>query len=157
MSPDIRLVHPTHREAQHLHELLQAEYVGMYGETDPNPDGGFEGCVHPDGGVLLGFTPSELMGNAVALGAWCRWDDETAVLKRVYTHFDHRRRGWSRALMEEIERRVRDQGYHRLILETGTAQTHAITMYVHLGYTAVEPFGFYAGQSTSVFLGKELH
>lgn len=153
---DIREVGPDSPHALYLHELLQAEYVGMYGEPDPNPEGGLEVCVPPNGGVLVGFSPSEMVSKPVTLGAWARFDQDTAVLKRVYTHFEHRRRGWSRTLMGAIEDSARGQGYRRLILETGTVQTHAITMYVHLGYIAVEPFGFYADQPTSVFLGKDL-
>lgn len=146
---------PTNPHVVRLIDLLQSEYVGLYGEPDPNPKGGIEKATAPDGSIVL-IAP-HWGGFPVAVAGWTRMaGTNTAILRRMYVHFEHRRRGYSKHLLEACEESARQQGMDRMVLETGTVQTNAIALYTSMGYTPSEPFGFYADQPTSVFLGRAL-
>jgi GNAT superfamily N-acetyltransferase len=45
-------------------------------------------------------------GAAIAGGAYRRYDENTAELKRIWTHPEHRRRGLARRVLEELESRA---------------------------------------------------
>lgn len=74
-------------------------------------------------------------GEAVAGGAFKRFDDETAELKRIWTHSRHRRRGLARRVVEELEKEALAFGYRRVYLTTGPRQPEAKALYLATGYT----------------------
>ncbi|PFG41804.1 acetyltransferase (GNAT) family protein [Isoptericola jiangsuensis] len=80
----------------------------------------------------------------------------TGELKRVFVLEEHRGRGIARRLTVELERSVRQVGFRRLVLETGTAQPEAIALYTTLGYEPVESYGRYAGEPEQRCFGKRL-
>ena len=148
----VRRVPPGSPAVRFLEDMIQSEYVGMYGEPDLNPAGGLRLCEPPEGSILVGF----LDGAPVAMAGWQRLSNDVAVIKRVYTHWAHRRVGLSSKLLTELEQDAYGAGIRTLVLETGPAQTPAIKMYLGAGYVVTEPFGFYEKSDTSVFLSKEL-
>jgi GNAT superfamily N-acetyltransferase len=84
----------------------------------------------PDGGLLIG-----LMGDQpVTGGAFCRFDAETAELKRIWTDSRSRRRGHARALLVELEAEIVARGYRRVYLTTGDRQPEAEALYLSSGY-----------------------
>lgn len=119
-----------------LLEGLHHEYVARYGtragdeEMSRHPVEDFAG---PDGGIVLLLES----GATVAGGAFRRLDDVTAELKRVWTAPTHRRRGISRQVLAELERRVGAAGYRRIRLSTGSRQPEAQALYLGSGYTAL--------------------
>ncbi|MCQ4363234.1 MAG: GNAT family N-acetyltransferase [Mycobacterium sp.] len=122
--------------AQPLLVELADEYARRYG-ADPQriaewlvdgPDGEFS---PPHGGMLLGL----LNGEPVTGGAFCRFDADTAELKRVWTHRDHRRRGYARTLLAALESEIAVRGYTRVYLITGDRQPEAEKLYEATGYT----------------------
>jgi GNAT superfamily N-acetyltransferase len=146
--------------ALRLLELLQAEYVGLYGLVDPDPGADLHTARQPDGDILLLF-PNETGSNAQGIVAWTKLDDTTAVMHRMYVHFNHRGKGYSKILLAAVESSARQAGMKRMLLETGTVQTVAISLYEGARYERVEPFGFYgtgaaADWTTSVFMGKDI-
>lgn len=121
--------------AQPLLAALADEYAQRYG-ADPQriaewlidgPEGEFSA---PQGGMLLGL----LNGEPVTGGAFCRFDAETAELKRVWTHREHRRRGYARALLAALESEIATRGYTRVYLITGDRQPEAEELYEATGY-----------------------
>ncbi len=147
---------------QHLLELLQAEYVGLYGLTDPDPSADLHTAVQPEGDILLLF-PNVLKAEAAGIVAWTRLEgtEDVAVMHRMYVHFAHRGHDYSKALLASVESSARRAGMRRMVLETGTAQTVAINLYRGARYEDTEPFGFYAtgaaaDWTTSLFMGKDL-
>ena len=119
-----------------LLEGLHHEYVARYEprvgdqEMAGHPAEDFAG---PDGGMLL--LPE--VGATVAGGALRRLDDVTAELKRVWTAPTHRRRGVSRRVLAELERRVAAAGYRRVRLTTGSRQPEAQALCLGSGYTVL--------------------
>ncbi len=95
-------------------------------------------------------------GQAVACGAFKRYEPGTAEIKRVYTKPAYRGRGYARALMAALERRARAQGYTRLILETGDRLENAKAIYARLGFRRIPNYGQYRCMADSVCMEKLL-
>jgi GNAT superfamily N-acetyltransferase len=135
----LRFVSATHDDplAQPLLAELAIEYAQRYGGTPsahmawlPVPAAEL---ASPDGGLLIGV----LHDVPVTGGAFRRYDDDTAELKRIWTDSAHRRRGYARALLAALEDETAARGYRRLYLITGNRQPEAEALYDSTGYTRV--------------------
>ncbi|MGW0337558.1 GNAT family N-acetyltransferase [Streptomyces sp. NPDC003011] len=118
----------------HLLRGLGDEYSTRYGrdahaELARYPDEEFT-AAH--GGILLLLLAH---GEPVAGGAFRRYDETTAELKRIWTHSVHRRRGLARRVVAELEREASARGYRRIYLTTGPRQPEARGLYLATGYT----------------------
>jgi GNAT superfamily N-acetyltransferase len=118
-----------------LTELAQ-EYSGRYGHDYEELHENLrsypaERFSPPTGGLLLLVQE----GHAVAGGAFQRFDDHTAELKRIWTHSAHRRRGLARQVVTELEAEAALRGYQRIYLTTGPRQPEAKGLYLAAGYT----------------------
>ncbi|WP_194819406.1 GNAT family N-acetyltransferase [Nocardia sp. XZ_19_385] len=87
----------------------------------------------PHGGLLVVTQDSE----AVAGGAFQRYDDDSAELKRIWTSKEHRRQGLGRFVVRQLELEVSRRGYRRIYLTTGWRQPEAVALYLAVGYTAL--------------------
>ncbi|MHA7653681.1 GNAT family N-acetyltransferase [Mycobacterium sp. ML4] len=137
MTGELRFVPATLDDplARPLLTQLTDEYARRYG-ADPqriaewlidSPEGELSA---PHGGMLIGL----LGDRPVTGGAFCRFDAETAELKRVWTHREHRRRGYARALLAALESEIAARGYSRVYLITGDRQPEAEELYEATGY-----------------------
>jgi ribosomal protein S18 acetylase RimI-like enzyme len=88
----------------------------------------------PTGGLLIGLEN----GQPVTGGAFCRFDSDTAELKRIWTDSRHRRRGHAKALLAELETEIAARGYRRVYLTTGDRQPEAEALYLSTGYTRLD-------------------
>ena len=88
----------------------------------------------PDGGMLIGL----LDGQPVTGGAFCRFDNDTAELKRIWTDSRHRRRGHAAALLAALEAEIARRGYRRIYLTTGNRQPEAEALYDRAGYSRLD-------------------
>jgi len=129
---EVRRVRQSDPDAAPLVAELTFEYTSRYGplgaEEMQRPADVFE---PPHGQFLLLLEA----GEAVAGGAFKRYDAETAELKRIWTHSRHRRRGLARRVLVELENEVRAFGYRRIYLTTGPRQPEARGLYLATGYT----------------------
>ena len=73
-------------------------------------------------------------GESVAGGAFRRYDEHTAELKRIWTDSAHRRRGYAMALLAQLEAEIAARGYRRIYLMTGNRQPEAEELYLATGY-----------------------
>lgn len=137
--------------ARVLIDEVQREYVTRYGGPDETPvvDGEFS----PPDGAFLVMTAD---GVPVACGGLRRHDEAVAEIKRMYVRAPHRGRGHGRRLLDLLERRARDLGYRRVVLETGTAQPEAVGLYAAAGYAAIAPYGHYRCSPSSRCFAKDL-
>jgi GNAT superfamily N-acetyltransferase len=88
----------------------------------------------PGGALLIGL----LDGRPVTGGAFRRFDDTTAELKRIWTDSRYRRRGHGRALLVELEAAIAARGYRRIYLTTGDRQPEAEALYLSTGYVRLD-------------------
>jgi GNAT superfamily N-acetyltransferase len=96
------------------------------------------------------FLVGTLEGRVVAMGALRRRSAEVAEVKRMRVHPDVQRRGYGRAILVALERRARELGYVRLVLDTTTRQQAAIALYQGHGFVATERTTV-AGMATLLF------
>ena len=115
---------------------LTVEYASRYGVTEQAVSNWLRGYpadefAPPGGGLLIGL----LNDQPVTGGAFCRFDADTAELKRIWTDGRHRRRGHAKALLIELEAEIAARGYRRAYLTTGDRQPEAEALYLSSGYT----------------------
>ena len=141
--------------AQPLLDELAVEYATRYRGTISGvgkwlrgyPAAEFE---PPAGGMLVGL----LDDVPVTGGAFRRFDDDTAELKRIWTDARYRRRGYARTLLSALEGELVARGYRRAYLTTGDRQPEAVALYLATGYYRLaEPLPA-GGQSTQARLQR---
>jgi GNAT superfamily N-acetyltransferase len=136
---------------------LAVEYATRYERTPQemagwlrdHPAGEF---TAPDGGMLIGLLDDE----PATGGAFRRFDEETAELKRIWTNSRHRRRGLARSLLAELEAEIVARGYRRIHLTTGSRQPEAEALYLATGYRRVDEGRAGRGEIHPIAFGKEL-
>ena len=122
--------------AEPLLAELTVEYASRYGVAEEHVskwlrDHPAAEFAPPDGGLFIGLLGEE----PVTGGAFCRFDDSTAELKRIWTDSRHRRRGHAKALLVALEAEIVARGYRRVYLTTGDRQPEAEALYLSTGYT----------------------
>jgi GNAT superfamily N-acetyltransferase len=115
---------------------LAVEYASRYGGTEEAVSRWLrsypaEEFAAPDGGMVIGLHG----GQPVTGGAFRRFDDTTAELKRIWTDSRYRRQGHARALLTALEAQIAARGYRRIYLTTGDRQPDAEALYLSTGYT----------------------
>jgi ribosomal protein S18 acetylase RimI-like enzyme len=121
--------------AEPLLSELAVEYATRYSATEDAVLTWLRGYpadefAPPGGGLLIGL----LNGQPVTGGAFRRFDDSTAELKRIWTDSRHRRQGHARALLVELEAEIAARGYRAVYLTTGDRQPEAEALYLSTGY-----------------------
>jgi len=134
-----------------LIEEIQADLAQRYGGPDETPVDPAD--FAPPSGL---FVVARLGCIVIGCAGLRRHDEGVVELKRMFVISQHRRRGLARLLLAQLEDRARAAGYLEIVLETGTAQPEAITLYESAGYTPRTPFGYYAGEEMSRTYGKAL-
>ncbi|WP_405577670.1 GNAT family N-acetyltransferase [Streptomyces sp. NBC_01190] len=129
------LTQPLLRELEHEYNTRYPAIAGAGRELARYPAREFE----PESGGLLLLLLRE--GEPLAGGAYRRYDERTAELKRIWTHSAHRRRGLARHVVAELERAAAAAGYERVYLTTGPRQPEAKGLYLTTGYTALFDVG----------------
>lgn len=122
--------------AEPLLAELAVEYAQRYGGTEAGVARWLRGhpadeFAAPHGALLIGL----LDGVPVTGGAFQRFDDDTAELKRIWTDSGHRKRGHATSLLRELEALAAERGYRRVYLTTGDRQPEAEALYEANGYT----------------------
>lgn len=122
-----------------LIDELAHEYAHRYGGTRDRVHAWLRAYpaaefAPPGGGLLMGL----LDGVPVTGGAFRRFDPDTAELKRIWTDSAHRRRGYAKALVTQLEVEIAARGYARVYLTTGDRQPEAEALYHSLGYIRLD-------------------
>jgi GNAT superfamily N-acetyltransferase len=135
-APDFVVVHQSDPLASPQFADLAVEYTSRYGGDAAQLHGELLAYpaeeFAPPGGALIVAVAN---GVPVAGGAFRRYDATTAELKRIWTASDHRRRGYGKLVVAELERIALQRGYARTYLTTGWRQPEAVALYLAAGYT----------------------
>ncbi|WP_443078815.1 GNAT family N-acetyltransferase [Streptomyces sp. NBC_01497] len=156
----IRPVSFGHPDAVRLNDRVQREYAERYGDdgdiTPLDPD-----MFEPPRGLYL--IARDALGVPVATGGWRIQDanglgytDGDAEIKRMYVVPEARGQGLSRRVLAALEDDARAAGRLRMVLETGTKQPEAISLYVSSGYEPCDKFGHYRFEELSRCYAKPL-
>jgi len=122
------LVRPMLVELDHEYDTRYGHSLGDLDEETRRERTRF---APPDGALFLLLED----GVPVAGGAFRRFDEHTAELKRIWTDSAHRRRGLARRVLVELEAEIARRGYARIYLTTGPRQPEATALYLATGYT----------------------
>jgi GNAT superfamily N-acetyltransferase len=98
---------------------------------------------------------ASVAGNPAGCGCFRRWDEHLAEIKRMYVKPEYRGTGLAQRILDELEGWAQEIGYTAFVLETGIYQPEAIRFYTKKGYRKIPNYGPYAGNESSVCLGKE--
>ena len=139
--------------AVELIEALNAELSAQYPEPGANHFRLEADEIVPGRG---GFFVAYREGRPIGCGAVRRIDPLTAEIKRMYVVPACRGGGVGRAVLDALEAEARGLGVRRLVLETGTRQLEALSLYERAGYRVVPAFGEYVGSPLSVCMAKEV-
>ena len=140
--------------SQALIGALNAELRALYPEPGANHFGLKPAQVSGQSGVFLVIS---LNGTPVGCGAVRLIAPDTGELKRMYVAPAVRGKGLGRRLIAALEAEARALGARRLVLETGTRQTAAITLYRATGFRPIPLYDEYCrSPETSLCFGKEL-
>ncbi|HET7432344.1 MAG TPA: GNAT family N-acetyltransferase [Nocardioides sp.] len=147
-----------HPDALLLVEGVQQEYVVRYGGRDDTPMDPAE-FTPPAGSFYVGYRDDR----PVMIGAWRFRDDvarlgstRPAEVKRMYVVPEARRAGLARLMLAHLEATARTAGAEVMIMETGTAQPEAMSLYEAAGYEPVESFGHYRLEPKNRCYGRRL-
>ncbi|QFZ22817.1 GNAT family N-acetyltransferase [Saccharothrix syringae] len=147
-----------HPDSAKLIAELQQVYVTRYGDGDITPVDPAQFAA-PRGHFLVGYVDDV----PVACGGWRAHDEAQhslrpgdAEIKRMYVADALRGRGLARRLLAALEDEARAQGRKRMVLETGTRQPEAISLYTSSGYTRIDNFGVYRDHPDSLCFAKDL-
>ncbi len=150
---EISVVDPRIREAAELIRALSEELAQLYDYAeDGSGDFKPQDALAPRSAFVIGR-----VGNiAVACGAFRRIDGDVAEIKRMFVVPQYRGRGYSKAILRELERLAGGNGYSTVRLETGDRQPTAIRLYEGSGYRRIPNFGRYVASEQSLCFEKEL-
>ncbi|WP_102125469.1 GNAT family N-acetyltransferase [Deinococcus planocerae] len=146
-------VPPTDQRVIDLMNAQQRELRALYNDTDERTEPFDPTTLSGEGCVLLAV---EEDGALLACGALKRTEPDTAEVKRMYTVPGARGRGLGRQILAALIERGREQGYARLVLETGDLQAEALHLYESAGFTRIPNYGYYVGIENSLCYGLPL-
>lgn len=132
MREQFRDVSPEAPELQPIIAVLFGEYEARYGDyfsRDAEVEL-TEWYLAPQGLFIV----LERDGEIIATGAYKPFDEQTAEVKRIWTHPALRQQGLAQRVMRELESRAQVAGYRHIYLTTGFRQPEAVKLYLSLGY-----------------------
>ncbi|MDG1572152.1 GNAT family N-acetyltransferase [Robiginitalea sp. M366] len=97
-----------------------------------------------------------LDGKAVGCGALKPFGGSALEIKRMFTVPDLRGRGIARSVLAALEAWAGEDGYNRLVLETGLRNPEAVALYTRHGYTRIPNFEPYTGVDNSLCFEKSI-
>ncbi len=119
-------------------------------------DGPQHGFYHQFNGLegLDRVVLAEQEGKSVACGGMKAFDPDTLEVKRMFTCPTNRGQGLVGLVLGELEHWAAEDGYKRIVLETGKRQPEAVSFYNKHGYSRIENYGPYIGVANSVCFEK---
>ncbi len=151
MQVSVIQANPQGPEALALLREAAVEAQQLYPELhDPNAPWPTNPPTPSRGVYVVAFAEAQ----AVGMGAHRPLDEETTEVRRMYVSRSARRHGIARAILRHLEAHAQEQGFSRLVLETGNRQVPAMKLYESFGFRRTVPFGSYRDDPTSVCYEK---
>lgn len=92
---------------------------------------------------------------AIGCGAFKKYDNHTAEIKRMFVLPNQRGKGTATLILSELESWATQQGFTSYILETSPKLTSAVALYKKTGYHLIPNYGQYIGVENSICMKKD--
>jgi putative acetyltransferase len=102
------------------------------------------------------FVARDESSQAIGMGALRRHGDGVAEVKRMYVRLEAQGRGVGGAILACIERLAREEGFTKLVLETGSNFEAARRVYERSAFVACDGVLDYPSSPWTAFYGKAL-
>lgn len=93
---------------------------------------------------------------AIACGAFKKYDEESVEIKRMFVLPEFRGKGMADAVLKALEKWAAELHYQSAVLETGKRQVEAVRFYEKSGYSVIPNYGQYTNVENSVCMQKLL-
>ena len=93
---------------------------------------------------------------AVGCAGLKAYSEHDAEIKRVWVERDYRRNHIAETMMSRIERKAKDLGFQRTIIQTRPIMKDAVGLYRKLGYRRIENYPPYDQLDGAICFAKEL-
>jgi GNAT superfamily N-acetyltransferase len=167
---EIRDIPWSHPDSEYLRRLQQQEIQTIYGRPDSEPgippssdDITIFLIAYLDSSQTLSTENSFSRNIPIACGGLRALPQETLApgnveIKRMFVHQSYRGKPWSaaKAVLTALEERARENGWLKIVLETGSLQTAAVKFYCREGYQEIPKFGAYAESTLSLCFEQNL-
>ena len=134
------------------------ELVSLLDAELAERDGPEHGFYHQYNGLegLDRVVLADLGGKVVACGALKEFSPDSLEVKRMFTRDPYRGKGLAARVLQELERWASEEGYGRMVLETGKRQPEAVAFYRKHQYRRIENYGPYKGVENSLCFEKRI-
>lgn len=102
------------------------------------------------------FLVLEINNNITASGALNEIDKKTAEIKRMFVYPEFRGKGFSKIILQELEKIALEKNYKKIRLETGVLQPEAVSLYEKFNYKRIKCYGKFEGDPHSICFEKEI-
>jgi putative acetyltransferase len=140
---------PISADALELTQLLFDELEEIYGK-------GTIESFNEENGSFKYFLLVKSDNKNIACGAVNHINDSTAEIKRMYVKDEFRGKGLSNLVLNSLEEFIKNNGYKRIILETGGKQPVAISLYKKYGYYVIPCYSRHSDDPDSICFAKDL-
>ena len=89
-------------------------------------------------------------------GCFKPFDSNVVELKRMFVEDKFRGKGLGNTILLELEKWAKELNFSSIILETGTVQKEAITLYKKNGFIVIPNFDPYIGNELSICFQKNI-
>lgn len=89
-------------------------------------------------------------------GCFKSFDTEAVEIKRMFVRQNARGNGISTTILKELENWALESGYRYAVLETGSKQLEALSLYPKTGYVRTPNYGVYVNLPDSICFRKAL-
>lgn len=128
----------TEETQEQARRIVCAGLEERFGELDPSYNKDLDDIVSWYAGQGHLFLTGTLEGQMVCTGALIREGRDVGRIARMSVWKPYRRRGIARCMLQELERRARQKGYAKLMLETTASWLDAVQFYKANGYVEVQ-------------------
>ena len=91
---------------------------------------------------------------AIGCGAIKEYEEDVMEIKRIFVRLEKRGNGIASIILKELENWTKQLGFKKCILETGTKQPEAISLYKKNNFVIIKNYGQYAEVENSVCFEK---
>lgn len=149
-SIEIQRCDSTNADFRNLIKSLDAELDERYGNLQKQYD------VYNKIEFLETVVVAYEENTPVGCGCFKSTDDQNVEMKRVFVRNNCRGKGIASLVLNELECWAKEKGFQYSILETGSKQHEAISLYKKCGYNVIDNFGQYIGNTNSICMKKAL-